>query len=734
MFVVMCRLFAVSLILLGLPLWVIASSEYVGVENCRGCHDDIVSAWQSSHHYEAMQPANDTSVRGDFDGQQRVFHGIPWRMEKGADGYTATFGTGESSVRLPIRYTFGVSPLQQYLVEQEGGHLQALNVAWDSRPLAEGGQRWFHLREEMTEDSPFSWDRHLQNWNGRCAECHSTNVSKTFDRADSSYTTSFSEVNVGCEACHGPAGDHVSSARNGEPAPLFNAPSTLSWKYGEAPIAVSEGTANDAHIDMCGGCHSRRSVIGEIAPGGDYHDQYDLSLLEGGLYYPDGQIRDEVFVLGSFMQSKMHAAGVTCMNCHDAHTGRLKYDDNRLCAQCHNPASYDVLAHTRHEAATAGVACVDCHMPETTYMMVDDRRDHRFGIPDPALSISHDIPNACNGCHDDKTPEWAVEVLGRKGSGDVYARIHARLQTLDPLAVNPAIDYINSDSNPVIRRATLLAALPMTEDSIRVALEQVKSGETLLRQAAARKLGEAPAVVRQMTLPSLADDPHAVVRREAGRGLVELASVVSIEDLSQLLPLLRVYQESLMPSSDLPSTMTEQARVEQSMGRTDEAESLFRDAIQVEPHYVPALLNLADLYRTDGDAEAAGKLLRQAVEVAPDSGAANHSYGLYLVRQGKTEASLLYLKEATLQADASPRFAYVYAVALDSVSRTAEAVGLLQETSRNWPNQFELLMLEVVYREKTGLLSGINTPLRALSRVAPEDPQVQPRLRHYRIQ
>lgn len=728
----MCRWLAFCLILICLPNFAQAS-VYVGSETCRDCHADAWEAWRSSHHFQAMLPASDESVLGDFDGSSQEHHEVRWKMSRDETGFFASYERGEQVSQLPIRYTFGFSPLQQYLAEVDDGRLQALNIAWDSRSEESGGQRWFHLRESLEEDSPFTWNRHFQNWNGRCAECHSTHVEKTFDRETGDYTTTFSEPNVGCESCHGPAREHVTAARMGEFRPLFNAPDTLSWQFKESSIAASQGEASDAHIDMCGGCHARRSVIGEIAPGADFHDQYDLTFLDPGLYHADGQILDEVFVLGSFLQSRMHGAGVTCMNCHDAHSGQVLFDDNRLCAQCHNPVKYDVVSHTLHKPAAPGAACVDCHMPATTYMLVDDRRDHRFGIPDPALTITHDVPNACNGCHEDKTAEWSAAEIGQKNSTDEFALVHFGLRSLDPLSVPRAIRYVNNANEPVLRRATILAALPMTEETIRVALKQMESDETLLRQAAARKLGEAPAIVRQMTLPSLADDSQLVVQREAGRSLVSLAGEVSAEDFALVLPQITTYRNSLEPAADLPSAMTEIARIDLNLGRQDDAKLTLQAALRQEPHYVPALLNLADIYREEGEAESAGKLLEKAVEVAPDSGAANHSYGLYLVRQEKTEEALYFLQQATQRADASPRFAYVYAIALDAGNRTAESVEVLRNASKVWPNQFDLLMLEVLYREKTGLLSGIQSPLRALARLAPQEQQVQQRLQRYGV-
>ncbi len=707
--------------------------EYVGASQCATCHQDEYEAWRESHHFEAMRPATAESVRGEFNGELLNFHGADWRM-RAADGqYSAVVRTGDLERVLPIKYTFGVSPLQQYLVEIEGGKLQALNVTWDARTEAQGGQRWFHLRDSLEPDSPFAWDRHLQNWNGRCAECHSTNVQKKFNAADVSYETSFSEVNVGCESCHGPGSEHVRSAQAGEEVRLFSAPQTLTWKYGEAPIASSSGEASAAHIDMCGGCHSRRHVIDGISPGADYHDQYELSLLEAGLYHADGQILDEVFVLGSFMQSKMHQQGVTCMNCHNAHTGKVFFDDNRLCAQCHSPAEYERVSHLMHEPGSTGAACVDCHMPATTYMQVDDRRDHRFGSPNPLMTASHGIPNACNDCHQDKTVDWAITQLKDRQIVDVYTQNHLQLRSGDPLGIPEAARYILDPAYPAIKRATLIAALPLTDDALRIAMGLIDDEAALVRMAAARKVGEAPPAVRQLTLPSLINDPSRVVRREAGRGLASVLTSFSAEDSLDYAPLIDVYRDSLGPSNDLPSTRTSLGMLALQSGDNQRAVAYLEDALRIEPHFIPARLNLADVKRELGDAAAAGELLKEAVRLAPDSGAANHSYGLYLVRAGKMVPAIRYLAAATEQDDRTPRFSYVYAIALDSVARTMEAVEVLKAASVLWPNQIDLLMLEVAYREKTGLLVGIRRPLTALARLAPDEPQVKQRLEFYGV-
>jgi tetratricopeptide (TPR) repeat protein len=726
------------------------ASDYAGSTQCAGCHESEHALWRSSDHFQSMLPATTESVLGDFSGVTVQFHEEVFRLFTEDDrfwvetNYVETDGVETDGVetdgennkqRLEVKYTFGHRPLQQYLVELAGGRLQALNLSWDSRTTEDGGNRWFHLQDEMSADSPFRWSRHLQNWNGRCAECHSTNLEKGFNTETLTYETTFSEVNVACEACHGPGASHVKSAIAGNDlVPMTTAAATLTWQFGEGrTIASPTGDASAESLNMCGGCHSRRTIIGDISPAKPFDDQYQLALLDQGLYHADGQIQDEVFVLGSFLQSKMHGKGVTCMNCHNAHTGKVLFEDNRLCAQCHNPTTFDVSSHLRHEKNTSGAICVDCHMPETTYMKIDPRRDHRFGIPNPALSARLDVPNACNSCHSDESPAWAEAAIAKDVADDGYADLNARVRSLDLFAAPDALRYIGNVEHAPIKRATLLANLPLSQASVGAAVQYLQDDSELLRVAAVQLLNAAPAAIRVATLPVLANDVSRAVRRAAGRALIDVLADVSEQDTGRVTALVDDYRASLAPSEDMPSTQTALAQLQASQGEMELARQSLGRAIQIEPHYVPALLNLADMYRGDADEAQARALLKRAIEVAPDSGAVNHSYGLALIRQGDPELALPYLLEATRCDDRQPRYAYVYAVALDAVTRTSEAVNVLAQASKLWPGQYDLLILEVVYREKAGLISGIKTPLRILSRLAPQDPQVAQRLQRYQV-
>ena len=670
------------------------TGEYTGSLVCKSCHLSQFNAWKQSDHRLSMQVATPDTVKGRFDNHALEFHGVR-SVTNLIDGrYEIETDTEKGRERVAVKYTFGSYPLQQYLVERERGRLQAMNLAWDSRSPAAGGQRWYHLRDRLENDSPFFWTRHLQNWNAGCAKCHSTGVEINYDAVQDSYATSFANINVGCEACHGPSKDHVDSAGQGRPSPLVNIGPGLAWSYKDrARIASAIGNKNYSYLGMCGGCHSRRSVIGEIHPAHSYRQQFQISLLEEGLYFADGQIDDEVFVLGSFMQSRMYQEGVTCMNCHDAHSGDLKYTDNRLCGQCHNPSDYDVEQHAGHNSLQA--QCVDCHMPDRTYMGVDARRDHQFGIPDPHLAKKFGLPDACSSCHTDKSLAWALEKTEPRTNA--YAYLTALVRRHDPEVVGKAIDYILDNAHPAIRRATLLAALPLSPKVAKLGVAMLHDHDPMIREAASRLLISAPENLRYDVLLGMVNDPDKAVRLNVGRAMAPLLPRLTLEQAKPILPLISELRSSLR--SDRVGDLTSLAMLEVQLGRTDKGKKMLRRALAVERHYIPALLNLADLERSTD--EAVGRaLLLEATELAPDSGAALHSYGLALVRDKRVEEALVYLGRASEQSDAMPRYAYVYAVALDSVGQVEEAIASLARALKKWPNQPDLVSLMAAYHGK----------------------------------
>ena len=379
------------------------SKNYIGRTSCADCHQEQCRDFADSHHDKAMDVATDQSVLGDFNDVQIEHYGITSRLFRAGSKFMIhTEGPDGTMQDFEVKYVFGVSPLQQYMVElqrpadasaDEIGRVQVLRISWDTEK-----QKWFYLsppdvQEKLDPDDPLHWTGITQNWNTSCAECHSTNLKKNFHVATNDYRTTFSEIDVSCEACHGPASLHVELASE----------NSFFWdrKHGMG-LAKLKTVSNIAQVESCAPCHSRRSVVQDgFKPGCNFDDYYAVQLLNVPIYHADGQIRDEDYVYGSFVQSKMFHAGIRCSDCHNPHSANLIHTGNTVCTSCHqHPAGrYDSPAHHHHATGTAGAACVNCHMPATTYMEVDSRRDHSFRVPRPDMSLIYNSPNACTGCH-----------------------------------------------------------------------------------------------------------------------------------------------------------------------------------------------------------------------------------------------------------------------------------------------------------------------------------------------
>jgi predicted CXXCH cytochrome family protein len=365
--------------------------QYVGAARCAACHPQQHAAWLGSHHERAMDHATPQTVLGDFDDRRFEYAGITSRLFRQADRFfVTTDGPDGQLATYEVKYTFGVEPLQQYMVEFPRGYVQVLPFCWDTRQ-----RRWFHIYEQedppVRAGDPTHWTGPGQNWNRTCAECHSTNLQKHYDLSTDSYRTTYSEINVSCEACHGPGSLHVQLAES----------RSLFWdrRYGYG-LARLEGPDPQPQIDACARCHAlRANARSGFHAGHRFLDYYVPERLEPGLYHADGQIDAEVYEYGSFLQSLMFRKGVRCTDCHDPHTLRVRAPGNQLCAKCHVPAKYDHPSHHHHAPGSEGARCVECHMPVKKYMVVDPRRDHSIRPPRPDLSVLLGTPNACTQCH-----------------------------------------------------------------------------------------------------------------------------------------------------------------------------------------------------------------------------------------------------------------------------------------------------------------------------------------------
>jgi len=710
-----------------------ADTAYVGSETCKDCHQQAYQSWLGSHHYQAMLPATEQSVLGAFDGRHFDYAGITSRFFRRDGRYMVETDDENGQLKeFEIAYTFGFYPLQQYLVAFPGGRYQALNIVWDSRPADAGGQRWVHLYPEGAGDSPnpvahddiVHWTGSFQNWNGRCAACHSTRLRKNYGGSTRGYSTTWSEINVACEACHGPAAAHVEwagarqEAGDGatpEPPPHAGFSLSLNDRGAFAPAPAESGSTlvrTDQQrpvqqIEVCAGCHARRSEIDEDHAGKPFDDAYRLALIEPGLYFPDGQILDEVYVYGSFLQSRMYAAGVVCTNCHDPHSNALRVTGNGLCTQCHVSTTYDTEAHHHHAPGAPGAACIDCHMPARTYMVVDDRRDHSFRVPEPRLTLEHGIPNACNRCHQDRDAAWASKALDDWGVSKTVRATHAAVLAAaweGQRAALPELLALASDQQkPAILRAS--AVLASGNFSLRETLQAIAQllydDDSMIRAAAVRTLDGMPPEQRYALLKALIADRSKSVRTAVARQLADVppASLPAGEGRA-LSDLHEEYLQTLRLNSDLPEEQLNLALFYAAAGDPTAAEKAYREALKLSPVFVPALLNLADLYRANGLDAQAEPLLQKAISVAPADAAPQYAMGLLLIRQQRLDAALPYLQKASALQPANARYSYVHGVALWEAGQREQALSTLEAALAEHPDDPDLMAALASYRRQ----------------------------------
>nr|WP_255774482.1 tetratricopeptide repeat protein [Microbulbifer zhoushanensis] len=678
--------------------------QFVGSGSCGNCHRKQLKAWQGSHHDLSMQEAAGGAVLGQFDGSEFNYFGSVTRFYR-KDGRFLVQTAGPEGKRqdYPIAYTFGAFPLQQYLVELPGGRLQALPFAWDSRDKAEGGQRWFHLYpdEEITPGDPLHWTGINQNWNFMCADCHSTNLQKNYDLASGTFSTEWSEIDVGCEACHGPGARHMEWAANPDSniadkglVASFAQRKQVAWEMDpESGIARAKlAGRGQGELKTCAQCHSRRSTAHPDArPGDSPLDHYNLSLLDEGLYHADGQVDDEVFVYGSFLQSRMHAAGVTCSNCHEPHSLELRAKGNAVCAQCHMPDRFDTAEHHFHPAGSPGAQCANCHMPAKNFMVVDARRDHSFRIPRPDLSDRLDTPNACTGCHTERDNSWATAVLeekfGKPDGGHYGEAIHAGRQGL-PGAADALAKLALDESQPSIARATAVSLLPryLNRDTAQLLQVIAQQDDPLLELGLARALETVPEQVRPALGIPLLYSQQRVTRGLAANALAGMPLDRFPQSVQQQFALaLNQYLQSETYNADRPESLANLANLHAQQQQAARAEALYRDAIELAPYYLPAHVNLSELYRLSGREDQAERVLRKALETNDRAAPLHHALGLSLIRQKKTRDAMEHLRRAAESTETIPRYIYVYGVALNSAGDTRAAIAALEQGLQKFP-------------------------------------------------
>lgn len=648
---------------------------FVGSYQCASCHQDEHELWQGSHHALAMQVANDTTVLGDFSDVEFVYFNSKTSLYKkeGAFMVRTENANGEQQ-EFEITHAFGIDPLQQYLVEFPDGRKQSLPFTWDARPKEDGGQRWYHLypEEYVGPGDPLHWTGQYFTWNTACAECHSTNLQLGYDVDSDTFQTTFDEISVGCEACHGPGSLHSEQAEANQFDDAYGLPvdlddrGTSAWIMNvETGVAErSEPNLHKQQPESCGRCHSRRGVLTEnYEYGKPLTDTHMVSLLEENLYHADGRILDEVYVYGSFVQSKMYASGVTCSDCHNPHSGELHAgpNPNDTCAQCHLPTKFATAEHSNVDVGN----CVDCHMPATTYMGVDDRRDHSFRIPGTGESASH---------------YGSAIAAGRKENAN-----------------DQVLAAIANEEYPAIARATQLSLI--SPPAGKAEMDAINSGfgdaGPLVRIGALRALGNIPAGIRGMSGSHLLRDPIRSVRIEAALAFLEQRDLLPLEDARVYTSAIDEYRDSLLVTASSPDAAVRLAELESRLGDMRSASRFYAHALRLDSAFAPA----------------------------------HHAIGLFLVRAQDHERALVHIRTAAELDPSNVRYVYIYGIAANSLGRTDEAMEILGEAWGRFPDDFDIgYALATILRDNGELERATNVAAALKSRFA-DNPTVDALLR-----
>ncbi len=707
-------------------------AHYVGREKCIECHLNEYNDWVGSDHDKAMDHANGSTVLGDFNNQSIQYNGLTHEMYK-RDGKFFVLTDGETGKlqEFEVKFVFGYYPLQQYLVEFDKGRLQTLPITWDSKD-----HRWYHMAQELYKDGSIEynnwlhWSNQAQNWNGMCADCHSTHVKKGYDINTDSYHTTYSEIDVSCETCHGPASNHLKWAAKAEYA------RSEADNYGL--VVKTSGIDNKEYVDLCVRCHSRRSSIGDFIHHADIYNHTIPNLPSGESYHIDGQILDEDYVYASFTQSKMYMRDVKCNDCHNVHSTKRLYEDNRLCTQCHRADDYDTYNHHFHKSAGEsgeaviatdgvkfevgeGTRCINCHMPAQFYMGVDYRNDHSMRIPRPDLTKTLGTPNACNQCHADKSVDWAIQYVNKwHGIGRPY-QYGIAFHEAESASDNGFTDLVRiyrDETYPEIVRATTLQYLGMyyPDRSKDILLDAIGNSNGHIRYNALHNLNITDDDVFKIILGLLTDQTAAI--------RIESANKLSSIDPNQI-P--QKYKEAFQKANkeylammeynaDFPTGKFNLANYYYNANNIPKAQEFYEKALQQDSLLHPVKVNLAILYYNQQQYNKAEKMFKDYLSFYPEDGNTLFSYALFLSDRKQYDQSLEMLVKAAKYAPDNARIAYNTAMMFDFKQNFSKAEEYLKRSiqiSSGDSNYYvALLNLYVKYQQSNKVKSIAQTILQ----------------------
>ena len=678
---------------------------YLGDASCVNCHQEAFKSWQGSHHDLAMQLVTEESVLGNFDSIHASLDGVNYFFfRKGSDFYVKVKEIDGSENEFKIAYVFGFTPLQQYLVDFPDGKKQVLRVSWDSLK-----NKWFHqyAGDEIAVTDWLHWTRGAQNWNTMCAECHSTNLKKNYFVEKDSFHTTYSSINVSCESCHGPGLKHVNWANSDQ---------------SEKNKWVIEGKDQNTQLNMCAPCHARRAKLTKnLVPGLTFEDQYMVQNISSEFYHEDGQILEEDYVYGSFLQSKMHAQGIRCSDCHNVHSLELKFTGNKLCLQCHVP-DYDTQKHHFHKENTEAAQCINCHMTGKHYMGNDFRRDHSFRIPRPDQSALYGTPNACNECHAEKSEQWAADSVVKWYGKDRNPHfsdylILSQREGLGPEDRKKLDTFINDLNYPFIARSTVINSLSYSNEAqVTALLTALKDSAAIVRYNALLQFRGMNPSDRMSIARAHLNDSIRLVRIGSAQLLIGFDATGWGESEKLLLDKANgELQEMLYSNADFATGRLQLGDYYMQLNDVKTAIRHYEMALKKDTLLFPVYSNLATAYSIAGKSDMALETINIWIDHDPDAGRAYYLRALLNFELGNNEIAVEDLGMAIALDPSDTRSMYNLATYYYQVKAFDKAIIHAEKALQIDPDNGDLKYLYALILKETGETDKSNKILRELN-------------------
>lgn len=673
-----------------------AGNSFMGNESCKTCHQQEHELWTNSHHFMAMQAANDSTVLGDFNNASFTADGVTNQFFKKDGKFYINTQDADGQYRdFEILYTFGFTPLQQYLVAFPGGKMQATRATWDTEK-----KKWFHqyAGDKIPAGDWLHWTGNAQNWNTMCASCHSTNLQKGYDPQTDTYNTTYNDINVSCESCHGEGKNHID---------YINGAYADGDRIAGSLIKLYKNAGQHAEINTCAFCHARRvDITGSVLPEKELLNDFLPEIPTTQFFYADGQMQDEDYNYTSFLQSKMYSRGVQCSNCHNPHSGKLKLENSLVCSQCHASEQYAIPAHTMHSESLTQVNCVTCHMPSKVYMGNDERHDHSFRIPRPDLTAKYGTPNTCNSCHTNESAQWAADKISTHfGANRTY---HFSEHLIPGSRLNGESEgHLNAlmqdTATPNIVKAAALHYLSQlaTPAAAKTMVNHLNDTNALVRYHVVNGLGNTNSSAWSAVAQNMFADPVRAVRIAAARLYLDMPNEQIPSTVFQ--PFTNAKNELyrfIMYQTDFAVGNVQAGDYFGRTGDISNAEFYYRRAIAKDSQLAVARVNLASILNQKAQNEEALKQLQIATKLEPNSDHVHYSLGLLYAEMSNMPEAEKSLKRAIALNPNNLRASYNYGLILQQGGKPKEAEQAFLAALKISPNDGDLLYaLTILYAQ-----------------------------------